>query len=332
MLMGPNYKDYYEILGVDRKATEVEIKAAYRKAARKHHPDLHIKNEKSAAEEKFKEINEAYTVLGDAEKRAQYDHLGDNLRSGQEWQPTSDAGDFGSRSWNTAAADGFSNFFESLFGRVRSSDPHGGFRQTGNIRGQDLESELELTLEEAYHGGQKQLQFSFRGICPICSGIGSANQNICQYCGGTGSTTIVRKLDVKIPAFVRDKSKIRLKGQGGEGSASGLAGDLLLTVKIQPNANFTFHGNSLETTIKIRPDQAVLGSRVHAPTLDGQVMMTIPPMTHNGQKLRLRSKGWQNKDGIRGDEYVQVIIDIPRSVNLAEKELYERLAELSGGT
>lgn len=304
--MGATYKDYYEILGVSRKASDAEIKTAYRKAARKHHPDLHAKSEKSAAEEKFKEINEAYAVLGDAEKRAQYDRLGENLHSGQEWQPTPDMGGFGSSSWHSVDSEGFSDFFESLFGRARTGDLHGGFRQTRNIRGEDLESELELTLEEAYHGGQKQLQFSVQ----------------------TGSRTVSRTLDVKIPAFVRDKSKIRLKGQGGEGSASGMAGDLLLTVKILPNDKFALIGNCLETSIRIRPEQAVLGSQVPVPTIDGQVMITIPPMTHNGQKLRLRSKGWQGKDGIRGDLYVQVMIDIPRTMSPAEKEIYERLAEL----
>ena len=307
MKVGATYKDYYAILGVDRKASEAEIKSAYRKAARKHHPDLHLKNEKNAAEEKFKEINEAYAVLGDPEKRAQYDRLGDNLSSGQAWQPNPDMGDFNNQSWRSAGADDFSDFFESLFGRARSGDAYGGFRQTRSNRGQDLESELELTLEEAYHGGQKQIQISFRG---------------------TDHKTIVKSLDVKIPPFVRDQSKIRLKGQGAEGSGGGSAGDLLLTVKILPNKKFTLIGNCLETTIKIRPEQAILGSRVSVPTIDGEVMMTIPPMTHHGQKLRLRSKGWQGRDGVRGDEYVQVIIDIPRSINHAEKELYERLAEL----
>lgn len=304
--MGATYKDYYEILGVNRKASDAEIKTAYRKAARKHHPDLHAKSEKSAAEEKFKEINEAYAVLGDPEKRAQYDRLGENLHSGQEWQPTPDMSGFGSSSWHSVDSDGFSDFFESLFGRARTGDLHGGFRQARNIRGEDLESELELTLEEAYHGGQKQLQLSVQ----------------------SGSRTVTRTLDVKIPAFVRDKSKIRLKGQGGEGSASGMAGDLLLTVKILPNDKFALIGTCLETTIRIRPEQAVLGSQVPVPTIDGQVMITIPPMTHNGQKLRLRSKGWQGKDGIRGDLYVQVMIDIPRTMSPAEKEIYERLAEL----
>jgi curved DNA-binding protein len=332
MSVSATYKNYYEILGVDRKATEAEIKTAYRKAARKHHPDLHIKGEKRAAEEKFKEINEAYTVLSDGEKRDQYDHLGEDLHSGQEWQPKSDTGEENSRSWSTAGVDGFSEFFESLFGRASSSDPQGGFRQTRSIRGQDLESELELTLEEAYHGGHKPLQFSYRSLCPTCDGTGSTKQNICNSCGGTGSKTIVKALDVKIPAFVRDKSKIRLKGQGGAGSAVGLAGDLLLKIKILPNTSLTLNGNCLETTIKISPEQAVLGSRVHAPTIDGQVMVTIPPMTHSGQKFRLRSKGWQGKDGICGDEYVHVIIDIPRSIDHAERDLYERLAELKNGS
>lgn len=326
--MVATYKDYYEILGVDRKATGPEIKTAYRKAARKYHPDLHTKNEKSAAEEKFKEINEAYAVLGDAEKRAQYDRLGENLHSGQEWQPSSDKGDFGNRSWGETDSNGFSDFFESLFGRARSSDPLSGFKQTRNRRGQDLESNIELTLEEAYQGGQKSLHFSVRSLCSTCGGTGSSNQKICQRCGGTGSKTIDKTLDVKIPAFVRDGSKIRLKGQGGEGSANGLAGDLLLTVKILPHTCFTLNGTCLEATIKIRPEQAVLGSQVLAPTIDGEVMITIPSMTHNGQKLRLRAKGWQDKDGNRGDEYVQVVIDIPRTMNPSEKEIYERLAEL----
>jgi curved DNA-binding protein len=326
--MSATYKDYYEILGVDRKATETEIKTAYRKAARKHHPDLHVKSEKAAAEEKFKEINEAYAVLGDTEKRAQYDRLGENLQNGQEWQPAPDMGNFGSQSWHTTGADGFSDFFESLFGRSRSSGPGSGFGQTRNMRGQDLESEIELTLEEAYQGGQKSLQFSIRSICPTCGGTGSSNQIICQSCGGSGSKTTVKTLDVKIPAFVRNGSKIRLKGQGGEGSANGLAGDLLLTVKILPHACFTLNGTCLETTIKIRPEQAVLGSQVPAPTMDGEVMISIPPMTHNGQKLRLRSKGWQGKDGTRGDEYIQVVIDIPRTMNPEEKAIYERLTEL----
>lgn len=300
--MGTTFKDYYEILEVDRKATEQEVKTAYRKAARKYHPDLHTKSEKAAAEEKFKEINEAYAVLSDAEKRAQYDRLGENWRSGQEWQPPPDTGGHERHSWSEADSDTYSDFFESLFGRARPSGSRKRFRQERYMRGQNLESELALTMEEAYRGGQKTLQFVIK--------------------------TIVKTLDVKIPSFIREGNKIRLKGQGGEGSASGEQGDLLLTVKILPHACFTLKGNDVETVIKISPEQAVLGCQIPVPTMDGEVIITVPPMFHNGQTLRLRSRGWPDKDGNRGDEYVKITIDIPHSLNLAEREIYQRLADL----
>lgn len=326
--MGTPYKDYYKILGVDRKATGPEIKAAFRKAARKHHPDLHTKSDKAEAEEKFKEINEAYAVLGDPEKRSQYDLLGTNMQNGQAWQPSSNMGGYGSRSWSQTDTDGFSDFFESLFGRQMPGDNRGGSGQTRSMRGQDLDSELELTLEEACHGGKKSLQFSFRGLCPSCGGTGVSDQKLCRKCGGTGSRTVIRTLDVNIPAFIRDGSKIRLKGQGGEGPANGNSGDLLLTVKILPNSSFTLNGSDLETVIKIRPEQAVLGGQIPVPTMDGEVILTVPPMVHNGKKLRMRSKGWLEKGGKRGDEIVKVMIDIPQFVSPVEKELYQRLADL----
>ncbi|MEA4889024.1 MAG: J domain-containing protein [Clostridiaceae bacterium] len=326
--MSATYKDYYEILGVDRKATETEIKSAYRKAARKYHPDLHAKRDKAAYEEKFKEINEAYAVLGDVEKRAQYDRLGENLHNGQEWQPSPDMGNYENQTWREADADGFSDFFETLFGRARSGAPFSGFKPTRNQRGQNLESELELTLEEAYHGGRKTLQLSFHTLCPACGGSGLVNQVTCQICGGAGRKTIIKTLDVKIPPYVRDGSKIRLKGQGSEEADQIAAGDLLLTVKILPHACLTLNGTSLETTAKVRPEQAVLGCQILVPSIDGEVLIKIPSMTHNNQKLRLRSKGWQDKNGNRGDEYVKVVIDIPRTMSLEEKEIYQHLAEL----
>jgi len=326
--MGTPYKDYYKTLGVDKKATESEIKAAFRKAARKYHPDLHIKSDKAAAEEKFKEINEAYAVLGDPEKRAQYDLLGTNTQNGQQWQPSPDRGGYGSRSWSQTDTDGFSDFFESLFGRQMPGNNRGGPGKTRSVRGQDLDSELELTLEEACHGGKKSLQFSFRGLCPSCGGTGVSDQKSCLKCGGTGSRTVVRTLDVNIPPFIRDGSKIRLKDQGGEGPANGNSGDLLLTVKILPNSIFTLNGSDLETVIKIRPEQAVLGGKIPVPTMEGEVILTVPPMVHSGKKLRMRAKGWLEKGGNRGDEIVKVMIDIPRIVSPAEKEIYQRLADL----
>lgn len=326
--MGTTFKDYYEALEVDRKATGAEIKTAYRKAARKHHPDLHTKSEKAAAEEKFKEINEAYEVLSDTEKRAKYDRLDENRRNGHEWQPPPDAGEYENPSWSEADTGGFSDFFESLFGRKMSGGARGGARPQRNIRGQNMESELELTMEEAYHGGQKTLQFSSRQRCPICGGAGSVNQKICQSCGGTGSKTTIKTMDVKIPPGIRDGNKMSLKGQGGPGIADGEPGDLLLSIKILPHSHFTLKGNDLETTIRINPEQAVLGSQIPSLTMDGEVILTVPPMSHNGQKLRLRSKGWPGKDGSRGDEYVKIIIDIPHSLSHGEREIYQRLAEI----
>ncbi len=325
--MSAAFKNYYEILGVDRKATESEIKAAYRKAARKYHPDLHTKSDKSEAEEKFKEVNEAYTVLSDPEKRAQYDLLGENGRSGREWQQP-DRGGAQRQTWNAADIDGFSDFFESMFGRAGGGSPRDGYRQTRNVRGQDLEGWIDLTLEEAYHGGQKSLHFSFRGICTACDGSGITGQSICRSCGGTGTKSSEKKLDVNVPAFVREGSKIRLKGQGGEGSAKDMQGDLLLTIRILPHPHFSLKGNTLETSAKIFPQQAVLGCQISVPTLDGEVLMTVPPMFHNGKKLRLKSKGWMDKDGSRGDEYVKITIDIPASLKPGELEMYRQLAEL----
>jgi curved DNA-binding protein len=306
--MAADYKDYYAILGVDRKATEAEIKTAYRKAARKYHPDLHAAGEKAAAEKKFKEINEAYTVLGNKEKKDQYDHLGENWQSGQERQPRQETRESGGYSWSHADTDGFSDFFASIFGQTDFGDTHAGSRHTRSRHGQDLESTLDLTLEEAYRGGQKTLQFSFQRM------DGQASQ---------------KTLDVKIPAFVREGTIIRLKGQGEEGPADGLAGDLLLTVRFLAHACFTLKGNNLETTVKIYPEQAVLGCQTTVPTLEGDVMITVPPMLHSGQKLRLRSKGWQEKNGTRGDEYITVMIDIPRFIDPAAKEVYQHLADIN---
>lgn len=301
--MSAEFKDYYKILGVDRKATDAEIKNAFRKLARKHHPDLHAKGDKDAAEEKFKEVNEAYAVLSDPEKRAQYDLLGeDGGRSRQQWQqwqqqpPPYRGGETGSQ-WQDVESGDFSDFFASIFGgRARQARPT-------PARTQDLTSDLELTLEEAYHGGIKNLHFSI---------------------SGASGTPVDKKLDVRIPPFVREGSKIRLKGQGAPG-------DLILTIKILPHTCYTLKGNTLETTVKIFPEQAVIGGQVAVPTLDGEVMMTLPPMSHNGQKLRLREKGWLDKDGKRGDEFVKIVIDIPRTLKPEELEIYQNLAKLRKG-
>ncbi len=325
------FHDYYETLGISRSATGKEIKAAYRKLARKWHPDLHPEKEKAAAEAKFKQVNEAYEVLSDPEKRAKYDRLGAHWRDGQDFQPPPDMEGFHFYSGTGAEAGGFSDFFEALFG---GTDP---FRRAGRrtrrggpVRGQDVETDLEITLEEAYRGSEKALQLTTREICPGCGGTGYDDNAFCSRCGGTGQITAGKSLTVKIPPGVHDSSRIRLKGQGGEGSAGGTRGDLYLKVRFLPHPIFKVQEKDLETEITLRPEQAVLGGEVSVLTLDGPVRMKVPAGTRTGKRLRLRGKGLPGKEG-RGDEYVRIRIDVPEHLTAAEEELYRQLAALRRG-
>jgi len=292
------YKDYYELLGVDRQATEAEIKAAYRKLARKFHPDLQQEQGKKAAEEKFKDVNEAYEVLGDSEKRAKYDQLGSGFRHGQEWQPPPGMDGVHYYTWNNGdRPDDFSDFFEVLFGRERQAG-FSGFHEARAAKGQDLEAELSLPLEEAYRGVEKSIQLN------------------------SGKT-----LTVKIPSGTTPGSKIRLKGLGHPGVMGGTPGDLYLKVSLVTHPRFQLRDYDLETQVEIRPEQAVLGDKVALPTLDGQVLLTIPPLAKSGQKLRLRAKGWPRKDGSRGDLLVTIFINLPENISPAEQALYEKIKE-----
>lgn len=327
------YRDYYEILGVDRKASDKDIKSAYRKLARKYHPDLHTGNEKQAAEEKFKEINEAYEVLSDPEKRAKYDRLGADWRNGQEWQPPPDMKGFhfySSGDGDYGHQGGFSDFFDILFGGARAAGARSGVRRA-SVRGQDVESDLQLTLEEAYRGGEKTLQLTSREICAACHGAGILETGLCSYCGGTGSTSTAKTLAVKIPPGIQDGTRIRLRGQGGEELNGGERGDLYLRIHLLPHSQFILQGDDLESEVIITPDQAVLGDQVTAATLDGPVTVRIPPMMRYGKRLRLRGRGWPKKDGGRGDQYIKVLIDLPAYLSDAEKDLYRKLADLRKG-
>lgn len=297
--MAVKYQDYYEILGVKRDASQKDIKSAYRKLARKWHPDLQPDDQKEAAEEKIKQINEAYEVLSDPGKRSKYDRLGNNWRAGQEWQAPPDMD--GVHFYTNINMDGgrwsdFSDFFETLFGQASR---HSSFYEPGSLRGQDIESVLELTLEEAYQGGKKVL-----------------------YLPGQKS------LEVKIPAGIQEGNTIRLRGQGSQGMNGGPAGDLYLRVQLLPHPLYQVKGHDLEIELSLRPEEAVLGTKKDVPTLDGTVRITIPANTHTGSRLRLKNKGLPAKEGLRGNQYVHIRIDIPSDLSSRERELYEELNNL----
>ena len=301
------YIDYYEALGVPRTATEKEIKSAYRKLARQHHPDLHQGDAKKAAEEKFKTINEAYEVLSDPEKRAKYDRLGMNWQAGQDFQPGPDMGGFDFRNVNINGQDlhGFSDFFASMFGGQDIFGRRGARteRQRGPLRGEDIEADINLLVEELYNGGEKDIQIQ-----------------------AGGATKTVK---VKIPPRIYPGAVLRLKGLGGSGYGGGGTGDLLLRLNVLPHPIWRIEDQvDVETNLTIYPEQAVVGDKVSVPTPDGMIQLKIPAGIHNGQKMRLKDKGLKRKNGTLGDMFVRVKIDTPLDQSAEEIELYQKIFEL----
>jgi curved DNA-binding protein len=289
------FRDYYEVLGVPRTATAEEIKRAYRQLARKHHPDLKPASERASAAERFKEINEANEVLSDPDKRAKYDALGANWKSGMDFTPpTGTAADGVNASATWEDIGDVSDFFASLFGRGPGRGGRGHTRIV--FPGSDVEAELSVTLEELLRGGRRRLQLP----------------------GG-------RTLEVEIPRGVRDGTVLRLAGQGERGTNGGPPGDLFLHVRLVPHARFRVLGDDLETDLSLWPWQAVLGAEVRVDTLDGPVTLTIPPGTQNGRRLRLRGRGLPRGDGQRGDLYAVVRIVVPERPSVAERAAYEAL-------
>jgi curved DNA-binding protein len=308
--MTVQFKDYYEILGVSRDASKEDIRRAYRKLARKYHPDL---NKEQSSEEKFKEINEAYEVLEDPAKREQYDQLGSAWRQGEGFQPPpgrryrSDSGrgpKGPETSYFWSSDDGeTSDFFEALFGG-RSYPP--------NLRGSDHEALLRIPLQEAFRGGIKTITLQSEGE----EGNGRAS-------------TREKRFDVKIPPGILHGQKIRLSGQGGRGAGSGGSGDLFLKVEVEPDPRFRLDGRDLYTELAVSPWEAALGARIDIRTLDEPVSLKVPPGTQSGQKLRLREMGWPNPKGPRGDLYVVVQIKVPKRLSKRERELFEELKKVS---
>jgi curved DNA-binding protein len=332
------FKDYYQTLGLSKSASDKEIKGAYRKLARKHHPDVNPGDK--AAEARFKEINEAYEVLGDPEKRRKYDELGANWRlyeqaqqQGQPWpggSPFGDVSGFGGGgpqggAWTINMGgpggyrtmteeemrdlfgneDPFSDFFRTFFG---GGAREGGRGRTGRAprsqKGQDIEHEVELTLEEAFHGATRRIAIKEGGHA--------------------------RSVDVRIPAGVKDGSRVRAAGEGAAGSNGGVAGDLYLRVRLRPHPVFERKGNDLHARVAVPVTTAVLGGEAQVPTITGSVRLKIPEGTQNSQVFRLRGHGMPaiGKPDERGDLYATVDVQLPRALTKDQREHYEALARL----
>ena len=327
--MAVAFKDYYDVLGVPRTASADDIRKEYRKLARKFHPDVNPGDK--SAEEKFKDINEAYEVLSDSDKRKRYDQLGPNWKAGADFTPPHgngnvrvDFGEFGDVFGQGRGASGFSDFFESLFGGRRGDNRAG---TTYAMRGQDVEAEITLTLEEAHRGVNRTIRLDTTETCPECKGSGSKDGKPCPTCHGAGVIRKPQTLDVAIPAGVRDGSIIRLAGQGEPGSKGAANGDLFLHVRIAPHRLFELTGqDDVQVELPVAPWEAALGAKVTVPTLDGSVELTVPAGTQAGQRLRLRGQGLNRRGGGRGDEYVRIKIVIPPKLTSKEKELFESLA------
>ena len=326
-----NFKDYYASLGVSKKATEKDIKSAYRRLARKWHPDANPDKPKEA-EEKFKEIAEAYEVLGDAEKRRKYDLLGPDWQQAaqqaeqQRRHRTSfdaESLDFG----DLGGASGFSDFFDVFFSGI-GRRPQAQARSFAQ-RGQDLETTLELSLREAYEGGKKTVSLQVEDLCPRCHGSGTERGHLCAQCHGTGHVVTVKKFEVTIPRGVRDGQRIRLAGQGGSGSPNG---DLYLVAKVLDDPTYERKGDDLYVDLPVNLYDLVLGNEVEVPTMSGQVAMTIPEGTQNNRLLRLAGKGMPKvKGGGAGDQYVRLIGQLPQRLSEKERNLFKELAGIRNG-
>jgi DnaJ-class molecular chaperone len=339
------YKDYYKILGVNRSANADAIKKAFRQLARKYHPDVNPGDK--AAEAQFKEINEAYEVLSDPQKRRKYDTLGANwqeqfgpaparTRANAGARTSARGGDGGGRtSYDFADPTNFSDFIDTLFGRrnaatTSTAGPASRPSPSGTLRrkGEDVEQPVEITLREAFAGSNRTYSVQQTDPCVTCKGTGQFNGEPCPICKGTGMIEHTRKLDVAIPAGVDTGSRVVVTGEGQPGIGGGQRGDLILVVTVRPDPVFERKGDDLHVDVATPLTTAALGGEVAVPTLDGKrVLLTIPSETQNGQSFRLANKGMPRlrAEG-RGNLLARVQVTMPRHLTVREKQLFEELA------
>ncbi len=354
------FRDYYKTLGVERSASEADIKSAFRKLARKHHPDVNPNNKD--AERKFKEINEAYQVIGDPEKRKKYDELGadwergtsqeDMMRRYAEEQAA--RGGAGARRGATFEGGDFSDFFSQFFGggggpgrgRARGGAARGfsgfDFADQAPVRAPDLRAEVKISLPESFNGTRRRLDLVAEDECATCGGSGmiareerqGKNRVIrstepCPTCRGAGVIAARRTLEVTIPAGSADGAQLRLKGQGGRAPRPDLNGDLFLTVRIEPHPVFALSGRDIRVNLPVWDYEAALGAEVTAPTLDGRVSLKVPANSQTGRVMRLRGRGLpaRGKEPA-GDLFYELKVLAPTDLKDNERKLMEQLADL----
>ncbi len=322
-------KDYYSILGVNRNASERDIKQAYRKLARKHHPDVNPGNKE--AEAKFKEINEAYEVLSNKDKRQKYDQFGDQWQYGDQFTQARQQTPF----WDFSQSGGAQRFhfeeadlgslFGDLFGGTRS-------RRVRPRRGQDIEHPVEVTLEEAYHGTKRTIALQTEEPCSGCNGTGRIQNLPCSTCRGSGLVYSVKRIEVKIPPGVKDGSRVRVAGKGGAGYAGGVPGNLYLLVSVKPHQLFERRGDNLYVETAVPLVVAILGGEIQVPTLKGKLALKIPPETQNGRSFRLTGQGMPHLgNSSYGDLLAKVKVILPTNLSPQEKELFKQLGQLRPG-
>jgi DnaJ-class molecular chaperone len=339
------YKDYYKTLGVSRDADGKAIKTAYRRLARKHHPDVN-----KGSSDRFKEISEAYEVLSDPEKRKRYDSLGPDWErqaragSGSPFQGADvrfESGDLGD----------FSEFFRSIFsdlaggrgggrGRVRDfrtvnlggdviTEDRGQSGGGGREKGEDVAGDIEISLEDAFRGANRTVSLEMDEPCSTCGGAGHVGQKPCDKCRGSGWQKGRRHLDVKIPAGVSTGSRVRVAGEGAGGLGGGARGDLYLKVTVTAHPRFERKGDDLHVELPVLAPDAALGAETLVPTLKGNVTMKIPPETSSGKTFRLPGYGMPRlRGGGAGDQYVKVQVTIPAGLTAREQDLYKELKQL----
>jgi len=353
-----NKRDYYEILGVARNAGEEEIKKAYRRLAIQHHPDRNPGDRQ--AEEKFKELNEAYQVLSDGEKRAQYDRFGHAAFQGPQGP-----GGFGGFDFSQGFEDVFSDIFGDFFGTGR------GRSRSRSRRGDDLRYDLEIDFEDAHRGAERVIKvarlsqceacngtrttagaggtrtcpncrgtgqvrtqqgfFSISTTCAQCRGEGSIISDPCPKCQGQGRLRKLQSLSVRIPPGVDNGSRLKLRGEGEAGFAGGPAGDLYVVIHVREHAIFARQDNDVIVEVPVSFPQAALGAEIEVPTLDGKVKFKIPSGTQSSKVFRLKGKGFTDLHGYgRGDELVKIVVETPRRLTARQRELLEEFAKVSG--